>query len=378
MTPMMTFWATALGFSLLLYIVLDGFDLGIGILFPFAPDEPCRQHMMEAVAPVWDGNETWLIISAATLFAAFPEAYAILLSAFYLPVIVMLCGLILRGVAFEFRSRTTRFRWIWSVSFSLGSLAAAFAQGSAIGAFVQQVPVHDGVFTGSVLSWLSPFAILCGFGLCLGYAMLGSAWLVLKTEGEARRFGYRAVAIALAGVMVFLAASAVSVFALHLRVADQWRQRPVLFVCLGIGSLAFIVMLLALLRAGSLPLSHGGGHVRCRVLYDGAGGAAVHRTVFGDARRGCGAAQQPFLPVLGRRTLRAATHRHLHRRGLLHFPRQDRARRVTGTGRRQCGSGSLIRTGRGVAGALSRARPAFVIVSSIITSEKAAPLPERD
>ena len=249
MTPMVTFWATALGFSLLLYIVLDGFDLGIGILFPFAPDEPCRQHMMEAVAPVWDGNETWLIISAATLFAAFPEAYAILLSAFYLPVIVMLCGLILRGVAFEFRSRTTRFRWVWSVSFSLGSLAAAFAQGSAIGAFVQQVPVHDGVFTGSVLSWLSPFAILCGFGLCLGYAMLGSAWLVLKTEGEARRFGYRAVAIALAGVMVFLAASAVSVFALHLRVADQWRQRPVLFVCLGIGSLAFIVMLLALLRA---------------------------------------------------------------------------------------------------------------------------------
>jgi cytochrome d ubiquinol oxidase subunit II len=238
---LVAFWGTALGVSLLLYVVLDGFDLGVGILFPFAPGERSRQQMMEAVAPVWDGNETWLIMSAATLFAAFPAAYAVLLSAFYLPVIIMLCGLILRGVAFEFRSRTVRYRWLWSASFFLGSLFAAFAQGSASGAFVQQVPVHDGVFDGSVFSWLSPFALLCGVGLCLGYSMLGAGWLVLKTEAAVRDFSYASLAVTLSGVMVFLLAAAVSVFAMHLRVADQWRQRPVLFV-------ALLTMLYAIVR----------------------------------------------------------------------------------------------------------------------------------
>ena len=245
---MVNFWAVALGLSLLLYVVLDGFDLGVGILFPFAPGERSRQQMMDAVAPVWDGNETWLIISAATLFAAFPAAYAILLSAFYLPVIVMLCGLILRGVAFEFRSKTNRYRWLWSASFFLGSFFAAFAQGAAIGAFVQQVPVHDGVFDGSVFSWLSPFALLCGVGLCLGYVMLGAGWLVLKTETAVRDFSYTAMAIAISGVMVFLLVAAVSVFAMHLRVADQWRQRPVLFVFLMIGAVALLTMIYAVVR----------------------------------------------------------------------------------------------------------------------------------
>jgi cytochrome d ubiquinol oxidase subunit II len=245
---LVNFWAVALGLSLLLYVVLDGFDLGVGILFPFAPGERSRQQMMDAVAPVWDGNETWLIISAATLFAAFPAAYAILLSAFYLPVIVMLCGLILRGVAFEFRSKTNRYRWLWSASFFLGSFFAAFAQGAAIGAFVQQVPVHDGVFDGSVFSWLSPFALLCGVGLCLGYVMLGAGWLVLKTETAVRDFSYTAMAIAISGVMVFLLVAAVSVFAMHLRVADQWRQRPVLFVFLMIGAVALLTMIYAVVR----------------------------------------------------------------------------------------------------------------------------------
>ena len=245
---MMIFWATALGFSLLLYVVLDGFDLGVGMLFPFAAGEQSRQQMMEAVSPVWDGNETWLVISGATLFAAFPEAYAILLGAFYLPVIVMLCGLILRGVAFEFRNKTERYRWVWSGSFFLGSLVASFAQGTAIGAFVQQIPVHDGVFAGSIFSWLSPFALLCGVGLCLGYAMLGAGWLILKTEGMVRDFSYQAMAILLCGVMVFLLAAAVSVFAMHLRVADQWQQRPVLFVFLVAGAAALATTLYAVVR----------------------------------------------------------------------------------------------------------------------------------
>jgi cytochrome d ubiquinol oxidase subunit II len=242
-----TFWSAALALALLLYVLLDGFDLGIGILFPFAPGQG-RDRMMQAVAPVWDGNETWLVIAAATLFAAFPLAYAVLLGAFYLPVIVMVCGLILRGVAFEFRGKSQRLRSLWSASFFAGSLAASFAQGAAIGAFVQELPVRDGLFAGSVFTWLSPFALLCGVGLCLGYAMLGAGWLVDKTGAETRRFVYRAMPLILAALMLFLLAAATVVFAEHLQVSRQWLRRPILFVFLAIGAIALAVMLHALRR----------------------------------------------------------------------------------------------------------------------------------
>ena len=252
---MAEFWAFALGLSLLLYVLLDGFDLGIGILFAFAPGERHRRHMMRAISPVWDGNETWLVISGATLFGAFPIAYAILVSAFYLPVIVMLCGLILRGVAFEFRDKATGMRWFWSGSFFAGSLVAAFAQGAAIGAFVQQLPVHDDKFAGTLLTWLSPYSLWCGGGLVLGYALLGACWLVAKTPTDTRAFGYRAMPWIGGGLVVFLVGAGIAIFAMHLRIAEQWFARPYLLVFLAIGIAAAAALVLGWRkRIDRLPL----------------------------------------------------------------------------------------------------------------------------
>ncbi|WP_082643421.1 cytochrome d ubiquinol oxidase subunit II [Methylobacterium sp. GXS13] len=255
---MAEFWAYVLGLSLLLYVLLDGFDLGVGILYPFAPDARARDHMMQAISPVWDGNETWLIVAGATLFGAFPAAYAILVGAFHLPVIVMLCGLILRGVAFEFRGRAGERRWLWSASFAAGSYVAAFAQGTAVGAFVQELPVHDGRFVGSQFFWLTPYALLCGVGLVLGYALLGASWLVRKTEGDVRAFGYRTLPWIIGGLAAFLALAGIGVFALHLRIAAQWFERPYLFLFLAAGTAAAALLVWSSLRrrdAWPLPAS---------------------------------------------------------------------------------------------------------------------------
>ncbi|WP_309242801.1 cytochrome d ubiquinol oxidase subunit II [Lichenibacterium dinghuense] len=252
---MLTFWSAALGLSLLLYVLLDGFDLGIGVLFLFAPSERHRRHMMDAVSPVWDGNETWLIISGATLFGVFPAAYAILLGAFYIPVIVMLCGLILRGVAFEFRSKTLHMRWLWTLSFGVGSIVAAFTQGAAIGAFVQELPVRDGIYVGSAFSWVSWYSILCGFGLVFGYALLGACWLIHKTETEVRDFGYAVMPRILAGLAAFLVLAAIGLFAFHMRVAGTWFERPWLLVPLAVGALAGALLVYGVWkRIDRLPL----------------------------------------------------------------------------------------------------------------------------
>lgn len=230
------FWAAALSLSLVLYVLLDGFDLGIGVLFAFAPTERARRHMMEAIAPVWDGNETWLIVAGATLFGTFPLAYSILVSAFYLPVIMMLCGLILRGVAFEYRHKASqKIRWLWSACFCAGSILAAFMQGCAIGAFVQELPVRGQHFTGTVLTWLSPYSVWCGLGLVLGYALLGACWLVHKTKTDVRDFGYRAMPYLFAGLGVFLLVAAIWIFAAQYRIADEWFKRPYLFAVLAVG-----------------------------------------------------------------------------------------------------------------------------------------------
>ena len=252
---MLAFWSAALGLSLLLYVLLDGFDLGIGVLFLFAPSERHRRHMMDAVSPVWDGNETWLIITGATLFGVFPAAYAILLGAFYIPVIIMLCGLILRGVAFEFRSKTLHMRWLWTLSFGLGSIVAAFTQGAAIGAFVQELPVRDGIYVGTAFSWVSWYSILCGFGLVFGYALLGACWLIHKTETEVRDFGYAVMPRILAGLGVFLALAAIGLFAFHMRVAGTWFERPWLLAPLAVGALAGALLVYGVWkRIDRLPL----------------------------------------------------------------------------------------------------------------------------
>ena len=176
---MVMFWVAILAVSILLYVLLDGFDLGVGILFGLARDETRRHAMLSAVAPMWDGNETWLVVAGVILWGAFPIVYATLFSAFYLPLLLMLAGLILRGVAFEYRYKTERMRWIWDSGFAGGSLVAAFMQGLTVGALVEGLPITNGYYSGGEFGWFSPFAVLCGIGLCLGYSLLGACWLVM-------------------------------------------------------------------------------------------------------------------------------------------------------------------------------------------------------
>jgi cytochrome d ubiquinol oxidase subunit II len=188
-------WACIIAFGIAAYVVMDGFDLGIGILFPFFPAGRERDMTMNAIAPVWDGNETWLVLGGGGLLAAFPLAYAILLPALYAPIITMLLGLVFRGVAFEFRWRDPGHRRFWDAAFFLGSAAASFAQGVALGALLQGVRVAGRSYGGGWWDWLSPFTVLTGAGVVVGYAMLGAGWIIWKTDGvpheRARRLASR-------------------------------------------------------------------------------------------------------------------------------------------------------------------------------------------
>jgi cytochrome d ubiquinol oxidase subunit II len=187
-------WAGVVALAVLVYVVLDGFDLGIGILFPFVKSESGRDRMMNSVAPVWDGNQTWLVLGGGGLFAAFPLAYAVIMPALYAPIVVMLLALIFRGVAFEYRFKTRRAKFLWDASFAGGSIIATFAQGVALGALVQGIPVAGRAYAGGWWDWLTAFSVLTGIALVVGYALLGATWLVYKTEGElqgaARRFAW--------------------------------------------------------------------------------------------------------------------------------------------------------------------------------------------
>jgi cytochrome d ubiquinol oxidase subunit II len=221
-------------------VLLDGFDLGVGMLFGLTRNEMRRRAMLSAVAPIWDGNETWLVVSGVVLWGAFPLVYAVLLSAFYLPVLVMLAGLILRGVAFEFRYKTERMRWIWDAGFAGGSLVAAFVQGMTVGALVEGLLIANGRYIGGDFGWLSPFALLCGLGLCLGYALLGACWLVNKGEGELRDAAYRLIPYLSAGLIVFLLVVFGYALAENLQVMARWLDRPYLFVFPVVGVIAAI------------------------------------------------------------------------------------------------------------------------------------------
>ncbi|MGC1430065.1 MAG: cytochrome d ubiquinol oxidase subunit II [Albidovulum sp.] len=175
-------WAGLIAFAVLTYVVLDGFDLGLGILFPFAKSDGDRDLMMNSVAPVWDGNETWLVLGGGGLFAVFPLAYAVIMPALYMPITMMLLALVFRGVSFEYRWRTTRWKGVWDIAFFGGSLIAALCQGIALGALVQGIEVTDRAYSGGWFDWLTPFSILTGVAVVVGYALLGATWLVLKTE----------------------------------------------------------------------------------------------------------------------------------------------------------------------------------------------------
>jgi cytochrome bd ubiquinol oxidase subunit II len=236
------FWVCVLAVSILFYVLLDGFDLGVGILFGFTLNEQRRREMLAAVAPLWDGNETWLIVAGVVLWGAFPVVYATLFSAFYLPLLVMLAGLILRGVAFEFRYKTERFRWIWDLSFAGGSFVAAFIQGLMVGALVEGLPISDGQYAGGEFGWLSPFSLLCGVGLCLGYTLLGACWLVRKCTDEVRAAAYRLIPFLSIGLLVFLVMVFAYALAENLRIMSRWLERPYLFVFPVIAIVAAIVL----------------------------------------------------------------------------------------------------------------------------------------
>jgi cytochrome bd ubiquinol oxidase subunit II len=245
---MITFWISLLAISILLYVLLDGVDLGVGMLFGLANGEARRGAMLSAVAPIWDGNETWLVVTAVILWGAFPPVYATVMSAFYLAVIVMLLGLILRGVAFEFRYKTQRLRWIWDLSFAGGSLIATFIQGLMVGALVEGLQVTNGQYSGGAFGWLTPFAMLCGVGLCLGYALLGACWLAKKCEGEVRDVAHRRIPILAVAVLAFLVLVFAYALAENLPILQRWIDRPYLFVFPAVGALAAAVLALSILR----------------------------------------------------------------------------------------------------------------------------------
>jgi len=176
-------WFFIIGFGVMMYVLMDGFVLGIGILAPFAESDEQLDRMMNTAAPIWDGNETWLVLGGVALFAAFPSAYAVMLSGLYLPVLLMLVALILRGVSFEFRFKTQSSKRLWGICFATGSIAAAFAQGVMLRAIVEGMPLESGRYAGGPFDWFSPFSMLTGVAVTFGYALLGSTWLILKTDG---------------------------------------------------------------------------------------------------------------------------------------------------------------------------------------------------
>ncbi len=215
-------WVSVIALAVFLYVLLDGFDLGVGILFPFAASPADRDVMMAAIAPYWDGNETWLVLGGGGLLAAFPGAYAVLMPAFYVPIVLMLLALILRGVAFEFRGHgRRRGKPFWTAAFAGGSIVAAAAQGLILGGFIQGVRVTDGAFAGGAFDWATPYGLLTAAGLVAGYALLGAGWLMIKTSddlhGAARRWA-RCTAPLVAGL---LAVVSVATLAAHPFVAAR-------------------------------------------------------------------------------------------------------------------------------------------------------------
>lgn len=211
------------------YVILDGFDLGVGILFPYLPDDAMRDTAIASIAPVWDGNETWLVLGGGGLFAVFPLAYSLLLTAFYAPLIIMLLALVFRGVAFEFRFKDQAHKPIWDLAFAGGSTVATFAQGIVLGAFIQGIAVDGRSYAGGWFDWLTPFSIFTGVALVLGYALLGAGWLILKTEGELQNDCFRLMPRL--AVVVVIAVAAVSLWTpfLNDRIFDRWYTAPNIF-----------------------------------------------------------------------------------------------------------------------------------------------------
>ncbi|MGD9188486.1 MAG: cytochrome d ubiquinol oxidase subunit II [Desulfobacteraceae bacterium] len=226
-------WFSIIATAIFLYVLLDGFDLGVGILFPFAPSDQCRDRMMNSIAPFWDGNETWLVLSGGGMFAAFPLAYAVLMPALYIPVILMLLGLIFRGVAFEFRFKASgKSRRIWDYAFHFGSLAAALMQGMILGAFVQGFEVQGRTFAGGSFDWLNAYSVMTGVAVAFGYALLGATWLVMKTDEVTQQWARKCASYVLGFVGLFMAIVSISMPLMNADVKTLWFSLPNFFYLL--------------------------------------------------------------------------------------------------------------------------------------------------
>jgi cytochrome bd ubiquinol oxidase subunit II len=237
-------WTGLLGLAVFYYVVFDGFDLGVGILYGFVPDEDRRAVVMNSIAPIWDGNETWLVFGGIGLMAAFPLAFAIIIPAVYFPILIMLLALVFRGVAFEFRFKHPRLKRFWDRAFHGGSLVATFAQGVVLGTFIQGFKIDGRQFAGTSFDWLTPFALLTGLALIFGYSLLGAAWLVLKTEGELQAWARQAGRICLVAVLAAILAVSIWTPAVNADIARRWFSWP------NIGLLSPVPVITALIAVG--------------------------------------------------------------------------------------------------------------------------------
>ncbi|HJD58902.1 MAG TPA: cytochrome d ubiquinol oxidase subunit II [Rickettsia endosymbiont of Ceroptres masudai] len=220
-------WGGLIATAICLYVLLDGFDLGVGILFPFAPNDDCRHKMINAIAPFWDGNETWLVLGGGGVFAAFPLAYSLLMPALYIPIILMLLGLIFRGVAFEFRFKAhIGHRYIWDYAFHFGSMLAVFCQGLMLGTFVQGIEIEGRGFAGGSFDFLTPFSVMTGIALVFGYALLGATWLMLKTEKKTQDWAYKFALYILFYVALFMGLVSLWVPFFNNHINHRWFSVP--------------------------------------------------------------------------------------------------------------------------------------------------------
>lgn len=234
-------WGFIIATAVFLYAALDGFDLGCGIIFPFAPSDKCRDSIMNSIAPFWDGNETWLVLGGGGLFASFPLAYSILMPAFYIPIMLMLLGLIFRGIAFEFRFKADEsHKKIWDIAFHGGSILAAFMQGIILGNFVQGVEVNGRSFAGGALDWANGFSIIAGLGVIFAYALLGSTWIIMKTNGITQEWARKVASYVLVYVAISMGAISISMPFVEERIIKLWFSLPNFFYLLPIPVLTLI------------------------------------------------------------------------------------------------------------------------------------------
>ncbi|HEY1363771.1 MAG TPA: cytochrome d ubiquinol oxidase subunit II [Xanthobacteraceae bacterium] len=246
-------WTILIGLAVFYYVVFDGFDLGVGILYGFARDEAWRGLVMSSIAPIWDGNETWLVFGGLGLLAAFPLAFAIIMPAVYFPILVMLLALVFRGVAFEFRFKHPGLRRFWDRAFFAGSAVATFAQGVVLGTFIQGFAVEGRVYAGTSFDWVTPFALATGVALMLGYALLGAGWLVLKTEGELQLWARRCGRLCLVGVLIAILAVSVWTPLAQPAIARRWFSWPNIAI---LSPVPIVTALLALAEWRALAREH--------------------------------------------------------------------------------------------------------------------------